>query len=414
MGAGVIAVSPITPQAMPNLHLPTVHASAVQLAAQVNPIAQWGQVITEALANTKNLATEIFANPAPVLTQVLTNQLASAVLLGGSIRDFLVASGQQLAQTPEQLKTAFQQFAAGQISDGLQTLMGAVLAPIITPILTTTILGDVQTVIRKPVQNMLNVIDAALPSASGTGWFITAAFPSLIVLSDVVTATGDGLQNVVNALGARNLVAALGAIVAIPGSITGALLNGYNGDGAGILGPNGVVQGFRNALNIIATAIKPTVPAPNSAASIPSAGTTMVALSAGEATTLTAKRGAAEADKSSPEAAAPAATDNSAAGAPAAKQDRRTRGTKPSTSAEAGTEGGTAASTGDGVKGADEGSATATGKGTTNSKRDRSKPNGGDTAASDSGSNSGRSHESAGKSRGAGKGGQRAAKAGGD
>ncbi|MUL66235.1 hypothetical protein BOO86_17320 [Mycobacterium sp. CBMA 234] len=411
MGAGVIAVSPITPQAMPNLHLPTVHASAVQLAAQVNPIAQWGQVITEALANTKNLATEIIANPAPVLTQVLTNQLASAVLLGGSIRDFLVASGQQLAQTPEQLKTAFQQFAAGQISDGLQTLMGAALAPILTPILTTTILGDVQAVIRKPVQNMLNVIDTAINSPSGMGWVLAAGFPALIALSDVVTATGDGLQNVVHALGARDLVGALGAIVMIPGSITGAFLNGYNGSGGGLLGPNGIVQGFRNALNIIATAIKPTAPALNSAASVPSAGATMVALSAGEATTLTAKRGAAEADRPAPTVASDA-TDNSAAGAPAAKQDLRTRGTKPSTSTEAGAEGGTAASTGDGVKGADEGSAT--GKGATNSKRDRSKTKGGDSAASDSGSNSGRSHESAGKSRGGGKGGQRAAKAGGE
>jgi len=459
MGAGVIALSPVTHQPMPDLHLPAIHASAVQLTAQVNPITQWGQIITEALQNTKGLVTEVIADPAPVLGQVVRNQIASAVTVGGSVRDYLVAVGQQLATTPESLQQAFQQLAAGHVADAVQTLYSAVLTPFVLPILTTSILTDVQAAFRKPVQNMLNVIDTAITSPSGAGWVLAAGFPLLAVMSDVVTATGDGLQNIVNGLSAKNLAAVVNAIVTMPGAITGAVLNGYNGDGAGILGPNGIVQGLRNALGIIATAIKPVTPPPVAAASVPSSASTMVALStatptakaaaetkplaavssvsaektasdktgAGK-TAAVAESGAATAaagtDDDAASVAKPAAvTDHagspasaadadgaSAASAPAAKPDRPTPGAKPSSS----DAGGAGASTAGGAKGSDDASTTSTRKATTKPKRDSAKAKGGDSAASDSGGSSGRSHDSAGKSRSAGKGSHRAAKTGGE
>ena len=458
IGAGVIAVSPVTHQPLPDLHLPAFHASAVQLTAQVNPITQWGQIITEALQNTKGLVTEVIADPAPVLGQVVRNQIASAVAVGGSVRDYLVAVGQQLGSTPEALKQAFQQLAAGHVADAVQTLYSAVLTPFVLPILTTSILTDVQAAFRKPVQNMLNVIDTAITSPSGMGWVLTAGLPLLAVMSDVVTATGDGLQNIVNGLSAKNLAAVVNAIVAMPGAITGAVLNGYNGDGAGILGPNGIVQGLRNALGIIATAIKPVTPPPAAAASVPSPAPTMVALSTATPTakavvetkplaavsTVSVEKVASDktaAGKTAPVAessatttaaagadvdsapAKPAASDNAgssasaadgdgaaAPSAPATKPDRPTPGAKPSGSADAGT----GASAAGGAKGTDDASTTSTRKGATKPKRDAGKAKGGDSAASDSGSGSGRSHDSAGKTRGAGKGTHRAAKAGGE
>ncbi|WP_155944026.1 hypothetical protein [Mycobacterium sp. 360MFTsu5.1] len=466
MGAGVIALAPVTHQPVPDLHLPALHASAVQLAAQVNPITQWGQIITEALQNTKGIVTDVIADPAPVLGQVVRNQIASAVAVGGSVRDYLVAVGQQLGSTPESLKQAFQQLAAGHVADAVQTLYSAVLTPFVLPILTTSILTDVQAAFRKPVQNMLNVIDTAITSPTGMGWVLTAGLPLLAVMSDVVTATGDGLQNVVNAFSAKNLGAVVNAIVAMPGSITGALLNGYNGDGAGILGPNGIVQGLRNALGIIATAIKPVTPPPAAAVSVPSPASATVSVSIDAKVALTAKPAAAAsplavaptaspdktasektgadktaADKTGADKSAVAADDNaaapatdagadstsatkpaasdkgeapaadagtdSAATAPVAKQDRRTRGAKSSSSA-------TGASTADGTKSADDGTTTPTRKSTPKTKRDHAKAKGADNAASGSGANSGHSSDSAGKSQGAGKSDRHSAKAGGE
>ena len=468
IGAGVIALAPVTHQPVPDLHLPALHASAVQLAAQVNPITQWGQIITEALQNTKGIVTDVIADPAPVLGQVVRNQIASAVAVGGSVRDYLVAVGQQLGSTPESLKQAFQQLAAGHVADAVQTLYSAVLTPFVLPILTTSILTDVQAAFRKPVQNMLNVIDTAITSPTGMGWVLTAGLPLLAVMSDVVTATGDGLQNVVNAFSAKNLGAVVNAIVAMPGSITGALLNGYNGDGAGILGPNGIVQGLRNALGIIATAIKPVTPPPAAAVSVPSPASATVSVSIDAKVALTAKPAAAAsplavaptaspdktasektgadktaADKTGADKSAVAADDNAAApatdagadstsatkpaasdkgeasapaadatdsAAPAAKQDRPTRGAKSSSSAD----GATGASTADGTKSADDGTTTPTRKSTPKTKRDHAKAKGADNAASDSGANSGHSSDSAGKSQGAGKSDRHSAKAGGE
>ena len=271
IGAGVIAVSPIAPP-VADIHLPAVRASAVQLAAmsQANPITQWGQIIAEALQNTKVLATGVLADPAPVLGQVIKNEIASAVTFGGALKDFVTAAIGELGNTPQYLRDAFGQLAAGQITQGLQTLLQAAISPIIVPVLTTNFLFDVQSVFRKPVQNMLNVIDTAINSPSGTGWVLAAGFPLISVMSDMVTATGDSLQKVLDSAKAGNLGAVLGAILAIPGTITGAFLNGYNGSGAGILGPYGIVQGLRNALHIIATAITPTAPeTPVAATSVP-------------------------------------------------------------------------------------------------------------------------------------------------
>lgn len=468
MGAGVIALAPVTHQPAPDLRLPALHASAVQLAAQVNPITQWGQIITEALQNTKGIVTGVIADPAPVLGQVVRNQIASAVAVGGSVRDYLVAVGQQLGTTPESLKQAFQQLAAGHVADAVQTLYSAVLTPFVLPILTTSILTDVQAAFRKPVQNMLNVIDTAITSPTGMGWVLTAGLPLLAVMSDVVTATGDGLQNVVNAFSAKNLGAVVNAIVAMPGSITGALLNGYNGDGAGILGPNGIVQGLRNALGIIATAIKPVTPPPAAAVSVPSPASATVSVSIDAKAALTAKPAAAAsplavaptaspdktasektgADKTAADktgvdktgadktaagaddnAAAPAAgagDDSASATKPAAsdkveapaadagtdsaaaavKQDRRTRGAKSSSSA-------TGASTADGTKSADDGTTTPTRKSTPKTKRD-AKAKGADNTAAGSGTNSGHSRDAAGKSQGAGKSDHGSAKGGGE
>jgi hypothetical protein len=63
VGASVIAASPVAPP-IPDVHLPAVHASAIQLAAlsQANPLTQWGQIITEALQNTKVLAAGVLAD----------------------------------------------------------------------------------------------------------------------------------------------------------------------------------------------------------------------------------------------------------------------------------------------------------------------------------------------------------------
>jgi hypothetical protein len=391
IGAGVIAVSPVAPP-MPDIHLPAVHASAVQLAAlsQANPLTQWGQVIAEALQNTKVLATGVLADPAPVLGQIVKNQFASAATFGGSLKDFLTAVVAQLGQTPEMVKQALGQLAAGQITDGLVTLFQAAIFPIIVPVLNTNFLTDVQAVVRKPVQNMLNVIDAALFTPTGAGWVLAAGFPAIQLMGDAVTATGDSLQRVLNAVKAGNLGAALGAILAIPATITGALLNGYQGDGGGILGPNGIVQGLRNALHIIATAITPATTEAVAAASIPQKSTG-ITLSMGDKLATVAKPVAAvpatgakntSADQNAEKPAAAADANDDSATAPVAKTDRRARGPHQKSSSGAADASATAA--GQQTTGAGDDASAPTPKAATRSKGDRTGVKNGNNAAAGS------------------------------
>lgn len=401
IGAGVIAVSPVSPPTTTSLHLPAVQSSAVQLAAAANPITQWEQIVTEALQNTKTLVTGVFADPAPVLGRIVKNELSNFGTLGGALRDFATAFVGQLGDVPAGLRTGLSQVFTGHISDGFQTLFQTVLTPILVPIISLpNFLTDVQGFFVKPVQNLANAITAAVtPAGGGMGWLLSAGLPVVSMLADSVAASGDSLQSVYNALKAGKLGAAIGAILAIPGTITGALLNGYNDDGGGLLGPNGLLQGFRNALKVIAAAIAPVVPAP--AAASKSAGsptaTPVAALATPGAVTLKAP------------VAADAGDDSAVAVAPVTKRDRGARGSRVKSSGEDGAASvASVASDGAAAKGSVSGAGVH--KAGSSSKRDhtRARKSAG-SAAADSGS----SARGGGHARGAGAGTHRTAKAGG-
>ena len=405
MGAGVIAVTPIAPSTTPDLHLPALHSSAVQLAAQTNPITQWEQIIAKSAQNTERIVTGVLADPIPVLGQVVKNQIASVGTLAGALGDYVSQVGHYLANTPALLKEFFQQLATGQFAEGLQSLVGNTIGAFVAPLMYgtvfpySTVVPKIQSVLAKPVQSLLNVINYAAVAPDGPGWFTSVAFPLMMVPGDFVAAATNGLQNVFNAVRAGKLGAALGAIVAIPGAIVDAVLNGYNGQG--LLGEYGVIQGFRNALKIIATAITPSVASPVAASkSAASPTVTPVAdLATPGAVTLKVPSAAAKA------AAAAADEDSAAVVAPVTKQDRRARGSHAKSASEDGAA--SVAAGGETTKGSDDGASTH--KSGSSSKRNHQRANKGASAASDSGS----AARSSGHARGAGAGAHRTAKAGG-
>ena len=91
VGASVIAVSPVTvtPTAVQE-----VRDKAVHLSALVNPIDVFRPIIETALENAQTVGGQIADNPAPILMQVIANQLASI----GNIGDGLAA---QIGVIPE-------------------------------------------------------------------------------------------------------------------------------------------------------------------------------------------------------------------------------------------------------------------------------------------------------------------------
>src|SRR5690349_17581392 len=84
VGASVIAVSPIAPP-LPDIHVPNpAHvARAVELAAEelaTTPLS-YPQVFQEAVTNLQAIIKTVAANPTPILSQVLSNQLATVKAL---------------------------------------------------------------------------------------------------------------------------------------------------------------------------------------------------------------------------------------------------------------------------------------------------------------------------------------------
>ena len=69
-GASAIAISPVAPPPFDVEFSPQV-----RLSAAVDPIAQWREVISEADTNLSGLAADWREDPAPVLRQVITNQI---------------------------------------------------------------------------------------------------------------------------------------------------------------------------------------------------------------------------------------------------------------------------------------------------------------------------------------------------
>ena len=90
VGASVIAASPVT---MPPTAI-EVRDRAVELSALVNPIEVFQPIFEAALENAQAAGQAIADNPAPILTQVIANQLANI----GNIGDGLAA---QIGVIPE-------------------------------------------------------------------------------------------------------------------------------------------------------------------------------------------------------------------------------------------------------------------------------------------------------------------------
>ncbi|MUL49930.1 hypothetical protein FZI85_29115 [Mycobacterium sp. CBMA293] len=279
IGASAIALSPIV-VAPQQVHLPTIPVSSIAttLTAQVDPISAWVQVLTASFNNLSALGQQVAADPAPILKQIIINQLGYA----NTTVSGLSSAGSSLVTALQALPPAFgqagQQLAAGDISGGINTVYQAVVSLVIGP--GFALLGSgMLDIPGKIAQNITNVVKLAPNILIGVG------FSALSLGLSVESAFADTAQAVYNGVHAGNVGAALNAIVNAPAVLTNAFLNGYNtaAGGTGILTP---VQGLVSALvvgvrDMIAQALGAPVPAAAAAAASPHAAAALPAPTAG-------------------------------------------------------------------------------------------------------------------------------------
>ncbi|WP_167098348.1 hypothetical protein [Mycobacterium sp. DL592] len=262
--AGAIALSPIViaPAAE---HLPALRVSSIAttLTGSADPITTWVDVLNTTFNNIAALGGVVQADPSPILSQLVTNQLAYAQTIATALSQAGGSLVAGITSIPQALLTAGQQLAAGQISAATQTVwqagLGLVLAPVISLLPVFNIPGQI-------AQNVANVL-TALPNA-----LLPIGLAALNPIAGVVAAVGDTGQAIYDALSAGNITAALGAIVNAPAVFTNAFLNGYAPQGTtGILSVGtdfaaGLVNALLNVRDTIAKAIAAPAPVPLSAA----------------------------------------------------------------------------------------------------------------------------------------------------
>jgi hypothetical protein len=266
-GVGALAVSPVAPP-LPDVAVPAVYSTAsVELASLVNPFQEFAVVFNVALQNAGALANRIAENPTPILSQIVANQVRSAT----GIANFVGAVGEsvvgQLSLIPGELEEAVGQLAAGNITVGLNTILSAVLGPVVQVVVDTLLFNPeiwigLQNAIQQPFQNLVNVIDlTSYPNVLNLLGPLLAPVQMLTDVTNAIGAAGDGIVS-----GVRNgdLEEIANALLSLGPDVAYAVLNGtplgaeYS---AGLLGPQGIIAGLLTIRDMVAAAITPNAAA---------------------------------------------------------------------------------------------------------------------------------------------------------
>lgn len=257
VGAGAIAISPIAPP-LPDAKVPTLSTIGVELNAAVNPIQTWIEVFGQAAENLAVLGQTVAENPAPILQQVITNQLSYIEQLAPALEEFFTGVVASLDPTnpdgiPANLREAFELIVGGNPAEGIPAIMQAFLQPILFPSL--ALLMPVQGIITQTAQNVLDVANQALTV------FAVGAIAVLTPVFSGFNAAGAAAQAVVDAANVGDIAGVITAVLDIPGVVVGGVLNGFGFDGGLLTPESGTVAAFLTLRQMIADALKPDLPA---------------------------------------------------------------------------------------------------------------------------------------------------------
>lgn len=345
LGASVIAMSPVTPS-MPDLQAVqrTVSSVGVELSAAVNPIDNWIQVFQKSGANLGAIGQQIVDSPAPILKQIVANQIASLKVLQTALANSATNLRQILDSIPGAIDTARGQLESGDIVGAFDTINNTVVIPFALTALQSV--SDSTVPLVNTVNNFAKAF-ATLPNAVFQV-MLPMTFPLVSTINAAVQATQDVYDGVV----ASDPAAVINTLVNLPANLTGAFLNGYGTilgfiNAPGLLTPydqslgflaSGPIASLLQLRDVIAQAIgaplPPAAAATRAASAVPSAAKTVTVSTAAPKPrgTASSARAATKAISGSSPAAAAVETTESASGAAGSTSS----GTKTTSAAKAG------------------------------------------------------------------------------
>ena len=338
LGASVIAISPLAPP-MPDVQAMqrTVSSVGVELSAAVNPIENWVQVFQKSAANLGAIGQQIADSPAPILSQVVANQIASLKVLQTAFNNNAATIKLIFKGAPGAIDTARGQLQSGDITGAVDTINNNIVIPL--ALAAVQAVSDSTVPLVNTVNNFAKAF-ATLPNAVFQV-VLPMTFPLLSTINVVVQATQDVYDGVV----ASDPGAVINTLVNLPANLVDGFLNGSGTvlgfiPAPGLLTPyspdfgflaSGPIASLIQLRDVIAQAIGATPPSAaastSAAATVPSAAKT-VTLSTAAPKALGTAGSARGATKAASESVAEStAADTTAAPAAAESSTGRTGST---------------------------------------------------------------------------------------
>jgi len=221
VGASAIALTPIQPVTSPLFNVPAaVSTASVDLTAAYNPFAAWLNLFTTTADNAGQIGTAWLADPFPAGRQLGTNLIGygnTFATAAGGFADGLYTYVTDVA--PTSLTKAFQELAAGDATAAATTinqLIGLALFTVGLPLF--------------PLLDVPKDIAANFVAVVNTAFGLETVLPLVVGLlgpfQSSIQAFGENVQVVIDAVGAGDAVAALGATLDIVPNVINAFING--------------------------------------------------------------------------------------------------------------------------------------------------------------------------------------------
>ncbi len=320
VGASAIAISPLAPT-MPSVQemQRTMSSASVGLSAATNPIENWIQVFQRSAANLGAIGQQVFDSPAPILSQVVANQIASLKTLQAALESNAAITKSIFESIPSTINTASSQLQSGDITGAFGTINDTVVIPLALSVVQA--LSDSTQPLVSIVDNFAKAF-ATVPNAVFQV-VVPLTFPLLSTINALVETT----QEVYDGAVAADPAAVITSLVNLPANLVDGFLNGRGTllgflPTPGLLTPydpnfgflgSGPISSLIALRDVIAQAIGAVPP---SAAAVPAAAKSVTVSTAGPKALAAASARAATKPASSEGAAEPAAGDSTETAAP--------------------------------------------------------------------------------------------------
>ncbi|CDP84635.1 MULTISPECIES: hypothetical protein [Mycolicibacterium] len=217
VGAGAMAVTPLSP-ARPEPLAPTTQSVAVDLTAATNPITAWTKLVNDTFGNVTRIGGAIASDPAPVLRQLITNDVGYVTSLATALSGAVAGLATTPGAVAEALQTVIGDINAGDYHQAGLDAINVVYAVVPAAF---ALLG----LAEMPMTITQNIADA---TSVGLTSLVGGLVPVLGTLQGAFVAAGDSAQAVADSVSSGNVADAVVNLINTPATLTGAVLNGYS------------------------------------------------------------------------------------------------------------------------------------------------------------------------------------------